>query len=101
MAERVACLPTCLISATIITTIDRAGLTARDLDDVKEMFSSMSLKIMAFTYAISMAHMVLDLLAFKNDVGFFKARKDFTGLSTRSLATSCICSLIIFLYHLR
>jgi hypothetical protein len=57
-------------------------------------------QVLGLTYAISMIHLALDFLAFKNDIGFFKSRKDFTGLSTRSLATSCLCSLIIFLYLL-
>ena len=60
----------------------------------------MSIKVLALTYLISMLHMLFDVLAFKNDIGFFKSRKDFTGLSTRSLATSCCCSLVIFLYLL-
>ena len=44
------------------------GLTERDLDDVKNMFGSMSLYVLGLTYIISMLHMVFDFLAFKNDV---------------------------------
>ena len=48
------------------------GMTERDLDDVKHMFSDMSIKVLGLTYAISMMHMLFDFLAFKNDIGFFK-----------------------------
>jgi hypothetical protein len=73
---------------------DDVIMSNRDLDDVKRMFSDMSIKVLGLTYAISMLHMLFDFLAFKNDIGFFKSRKDFTGLSTRSLATSCCCSFV-------
>ena len=48
------------------------GMTERDLDDVKHMFSDMSIKVLGLTYVISMLHMLFDVLAFKNDIGFFK-----------------------------
>lgn len=48
------------------------GITEQDLDDVKHMFSDMSIKVLGLTYLISMLHMLFDFLAFKNDIGFFK-----------------------------
>ena len=39
-------------------------LTQTDIDDVKEIFSEMSLRVLALTYAISM-HMLFDFLASK------------------------------------
>ena len=78
----------------MITTMMMVMIVYRDMDDVKRMFSDMSIKVLGLTYVISMLHMLFDFLAFKNDIGFFKSRKDFTGLSTRSLATSCCCSFV-------
>jgi hypothetical protein len=43
------------------------------------MFSEMSIKVLGLTYLISMLHVVFDFLAFKNDIGFFSTRTDFTG----------------------
>jgi hypothetical protein len=45
----------------------------------QEMFSEMSIKVLGLTYLISMLHVVFDFLAFKNDIGFFSTRTDFTG----------------------
>ena len=37
---------------------------------------------------------------FKNDVGFFKSRSDYSGISGRSILSSFVCSFIIMLYLL-
>lgn len=50
--------------------------------------------VAASTQVISMMHMVFDYLAFKNDVGFFRARKDYTGISGRTLLSSFVCSVV-------
>lgn len=47
---------------------------------------------------IGFLQMFLTTMAFKNDISFFKGRKDYTGLSSRSLATDTLQELIIFLY---
>ena len=72
----------------------------RDFDDVKYIFSEASLYMLGLTYAISILHMIFDYLAFKNDVGFFKNREDYTGISGRSILSNFVCSVIILLYLL-
>jgi hypothetical protein len=42
--------------------------------------------------------MIFDFLAFKNDIGFFKGRSNFVGISSRAVTSSYVCSLIIFMY---
>lgn len=76
------------------------GMTDRDFDDVKYIFSEASLYMLGLTYVISILHMVFDYLAFKNDVGFYKNRKDYTGISGRSILSNFVCSAIILLYLL-
>lgn len=76
------------------------GMTERDLDDVKAIFAETSLQMLALTYAISMLHIIFDWLAFKNDVGFFKSRSDYSGISGRSILSSFVCSFVILLYLL-
>jgi len=77
----------------------RMGLfTDHDLDDLRLFFSRSKLWVLILTYVVSVLHMVFDFLAFKNDVGFYRARKDFSGLSSRAIISSFMCSLIVYLY---
>eukprot|EP00038_Savillea_parva_P010335 m.189607 g.189607 ORF g.189607 m.189607 type:complete len:752 (-) comp17772_c0_seq1:108-2363(-) len=80
--------------------LQQLGFSEYDLDDVKQLVSETSLKMLGLTYVISMLHMVFDYLAFKNDVGFFQSRKDYTGISGRTLLSSFVSSVIISLYLL-
>lgn len=43
---------------------------------------------------------VFDMLAFKNDIGFWKNNKSMKGLSARTILINSVCQLIIFLYLL-
>lgn len=56
--------------------------------------------MLAITYAITFLHIIFDFLAFKNDIGFFRGRESYEGISARSLLSSFVCSAIIFLYLL-
>merc|ERR1712166_1569110 len=73
------------------------GASDSDLDEIKYMMTS-GLWRMAVVQVIGMTQLVLNGLAFKNDISFFQGREDFTGLSSRSLVTEFGISLIIFLY---
>ena len=59
-------------------TLPQIGFTEQDLDEVKGLFSDMSLKVLGLTYCISMLHMLFDFLAFKNDVssGALRERRE-------------------------
>ena len=76
------------------------GFAERDLDDVKEMLSQSSLRVLALTYAVVALHVIFDFLAFKEDIGFFLGRESYVGLSSRSLIASFVCFLVQFLYLL-
>ena len=76
------------------------GFAERDLDDVKELLSQSSLKVLALTYAVVALHVLFDFLAFKEDIGFFLGRENYVGLSSRSLIASFVCFLVQFLYLL-
>ena len=47
---------------------------------------------------ISWLHIFLSFMAFKSDVGFYRKRKDLSGVSRSSFVSSFFCSLVIFLY---
>ena len=47
---------------------------------------------------VSLLHTVLDLLAFKNDISFWRKTNTFQGLSVRSVGINVSIRTIVFLY---
>merc|ERR1719336_1964771 len=74
------------------------GITERDLEDLKDFFFRYPLHILILMQVIGFLQMFLTTMAFKNDISFFRGRADYTGLSSRSLATDTLQDLVIFLY---
>lgn len=50
-----------------------------------DLVSDRSLKVLGITYLITFLHVTFDFLAFKNDIGFFRGRETYEGLSSRCL----------------
>ena len=48
---------------------------------------------LALTFAVSLLHSVFDVLAFKNDIGFWKGKKNVEGLSVRTILINCFCQV--------
>jgi len=94
-----------MIRYTVMETVKQTfemyiqmGITERTFDDVRDFLFRHPLHIMALMQVISMVQLLLTTLAFKNDISFFRGRSDYTGLSSRSLATDTLQEIIIFLY---
>ena len=56
--------------------------------------------LLVVTGAVSLLHTVFDMLAFKNDIGFWRQNKSMEGLSARTVVFNAACQAIIFLYLL-
>ncbi|KDD74795.1 Cleft lip and palate transmembrane protein 1, partial [Helicosporidium sp. ATCC 50920] len=69
-------------------------------DDIKRIFLEGNPIFLGLTMVVSMLHSVFDMLAFKNDIGFWKNNKSMKGLSARTILLNCFCQLVIFLYLL-
>ncbi len=67
-------------------------------DDLKRILTEGNPYFLALTMCVSLAHSVLDVLAFKADVGFWKGKQDVKGLSVRTIAFNAACQAIILLY---
>ncbi|CAE7339799.1 CLPTM1L [Symbiodinium pilosum] len=76
----------------------RMGISERDLDDFKDMLFRQPLHILLAQQVIGFLQVTLRMLAFKNDITFFKGRSDYTGLSSRSLATDTLQEVVLFFY---
>lgn len=71
-------------------------------DDSTDMIRTMLLEtnpyLLVVTAIVSVLHTIFDILAFKNDISFFKNKKSMEGLSLRSMIVNSFFSLIILLY---
>ena len=56
-----------------------------ETDGVRQIILETDPWLLVVTVAVSVLHSILNFLAFKNDVSFYRAQKDFTGISVRSL----------------
>lgn len=74
------------------------GFTEKDLDEIKGVFMDTNLTLLCLTFIVAALHLLFDFLAFKNDVSFWRRRKNMVGLSTRSLLWRCGSQFVVFLY---
>lgn len=68
------------------------------LDGLKEGLRSTAPWLLFLTLAVSLLHTLFDLLAFKNDIQFWRHQEDLTGLSVRTVLLSAASQTIILLY---
>lgn len=56
-----------------------------DQDSIKQALLETNPILLGVTVAVSLLHTVFEFLAFKNDIQFWRSRKDLSGLSVRSV----------------
>lgn len=71
-----------------------------DQDSLKETLLETNPYLLGITFVVSILHTIFELLAFKNDIQFWKERKSLEGLSVRSVFFAVFQSLIVLLYVL-
>lgn len=69
-----------------------------DTQEFKRMLLETNPWLLGLTMVVSTLHMVFDMLAFRNDIAFWKDNKSTEGLSVRSIFVSAVTQLIVFLY---
>ncbi|CAL8072727.1 unnamed protein product [Calicophoron daubneyi] len=69
-------------------------------DTLKKALVETNPYLLALTVVVSIVHSVFELLAFKNDIQFWKTRESLEGLSVRSVFFNVFQSLIVVLYVL-
>ena len=62
-------------------------------DELKRVLTEGNPYMLALTACVSLLHSVFDALAFKNDIGFWKGKKDVHGLSVRTIAFNAVCQV--------
>jgi len=70
----------------------------KEQDEMKRIFLESNPYLLAVTGCVSILHTVFDMLAFKNDISFWRKVDSMQGLSVRSIFTSIVTQTIILLY---
>ncbi|KAI8033897.1 lipid scramblase CLPTM1L [Drosophila gunungcola] len=76
------------------------GFATKDIDEVKGIFSDTNVYLLCGTIFVSSIHMLFDFLSFKNDVAFWRKKRSYEGLSTRTTMWRAFSQIVIFLYLL-
>uniref|UniRef100_A0A0N5B410 Lipid scramblase CLPTM1L n=1 Tax=Strongyloides papillosus TaxID=174720 RepID=A0A0N5B410_STREA len=74
------------------------GFSEKDFDDVKNIFTNVNIYYLSLIITVCTVHIVADILSFKNDISFWRNKKDMKGMSTKVLIWNCFSDSIIFLY---
>ncbi|KAJ6561481.1 cleft lip and palate associated transmembrane protein [Mycena vulgaris] len=69
-----------------------------ELDEVKRMLLETNPYLLALTAAVSLLHVLFEMLAFKSDVSHWRQKKEMVGVSVRTIITNVFVQLIILLY---
>jgi len=74
--------------------------TQRDSFMLKRLFIDTNTYLLAFSGCFILCHTLFSMLAFKNDIQFWRKNESMKGLSARSMGVSWACQLITCLYLL-
>ncbi|KAH8306888.1 hypothetical protein KR018_011695, partial [Drosophila ironensis] len=74
------------------------GFVAKDIDEAKGVFSDTNVYLLGCTMFVSCVHILFDFLSFKNDVLFWRQKKSYVGLSTRTTLWRAFSQIVILLY---
>jgi len=68
------------------------------MEEMRRMMTETSPWLLAVTAFVSVLHTVFDVLAFKNDISFWRQKQSMKGLSFRSMLLNLFFQSVIFLY---
>jgi hypothetical protein len=74
------------------------GGDGSELEMVKEVFFDTNPILLAITALVSVAHMILETLAFGSDIAHYRKKKDNVGISVRSILVNVGMQSVILLY---
>lgn len=76
------------------------GGDGTEIEMVKEIFIDTHPVLLGITIVVSIAHMILETLAFGSDIAHYRKKKDNVGISVRSILANVFMQTVIFLYLL-
>lgn len=84
--------------ATLATQASFGASSKSQNDKVKRMFLETNPILLGTTMCVSVAHSVLEMLAFKTDISHWKSIKSIEGISVRTMMVKIFMELVILLY---
>ena len=79
-------------------TQDKLSGNADETDMLRTILLDTNPYLLAITFVVTILHTIFDVLAFKNDISFFKGNRSMEGLSVRSMVVNAFFQVVIFLY---
>lgn len=76
------------------------GGDGSEIEMVKEVLIDTNPILLGITIFVSIAHVILETLAFGSDIAHYRKKKDNVGISVRSILANVFMQTIIFLYLL-
>ena len=76
------------------------GGDGSEVEMIKEVLLDTNIYLLGTTVAVSILHMIFEMLAFKSDVSHFRNKKNNVGISVRSILANVFMQSVIFLYLL-
>jgi hypothetical protein len=77
---------------------DETGQSDGASDMMRTVLMDTNPWLLGITLIVSLLHTIFDMLAFKNDISFFKGKKSMEGISLRSMIVNAAFQVIILLY---
>ncbi|KAK3945034.1 cleft lip and palate transmembrane protein 1-domain-containing protein [Diplogelasinospora grovesii] len=74
------------------------GGDGSEIEMVKEILIDTNPILLGVTIVVSIAHMILETLAFGSDIAHYRKKKDNVGISVRSILANVFMQTVIFLY---
>ncbi|KAH7318326.1 cleft lip and palate transmembrane protein 1-domain-containing protein [Stachybotrys elegans] len=69
-----------------------------EIEMIKEVLLDTNPILLGITVVVSIAHMILETLAFGSDIAHYRKKKDNVGISVRSILANVFMQTVIFLY---
>jgi len=76
------------------------GGDGTEIEMIKEIFLDTNPILLGVTAVVTVAHLILETLAFGSDIAHYRKKKDNVGISVRSILASVFMQAVIFLYLL-
>ncbi|KAE8749540.1 hypothetical protein FOCC_FOCC003805 [Frankliniella occidentalis] len=83
---------------TSMISLKSMGFSDKDLDDIKGIFEDTNMILLLITVVVASLHLILDFLALRHDINYWKTRTDLSGVSGRSVLWRAFSQAVVFLY---
>jgi hypothetical protein len=74
------------------------GGDGSEIEMIKEIFLDTNPILLGVTTVVTIAHLILEFLAFGSDIAHYRKKKDNVGISVRSILANVFMQTVIFLY---